>query len=55
MTMIKTRTGTELYVKDWGQGRPIVLLHGWPLTSDTWDDFAMEAANTDADHSRNRR
>ncbi|WP_313291685.1 alpha/beta fold hydrolase [Rhizobium rhizoryzae] len=45
MTMTKTRTGTELYVKDWGQGRPIVLLHGWPMTSDTWDDFAMEAAN----------
>ncbi|WP_348640116.1 alpha/beta hydrolase [Rhizobium sp. FKY42] len=40
MTMIKTRTGAELYVKDWGQGHPIVLLHGWPLTSDTWDDLA---------------
>lgn len=46
MTKIKTRSGVELYVKDWGQGRPVILLHGWPLTSDTWDDFAMEAANS---------
>jgi non-heme chloroperoxidase len=45
MTTIKTRSGTELYLKDWGQGRPVVLLHGWPLTSDTWDDFAMAAAD----------
>ena len=45
MTTIKTRAGTELFVKDWGEGRPVVLLHGWPLTSDTWDDFAYAAAN----------
>lgn len=46
MTMIKTRDGTELYVKDWGPktGRPVVMMHGWPLTSDTWDDFAVVAA-----------
>ncbi|MGK9049980.1 alpha/beta hydrolase [Neorhizobium sp. CSC1952] len=44
MTMIKTRDDTELYVKDWGRGRPVILLHGWPLTCDTWDDFAMVAA-----------
>ncbi|MFD1746127.1 alpha/beta fold hydrolase [Rhizobium helianthi] len=46
MTMIKTRSGNELYVKDWGQGQPVILLHGWPLTSDTWDDFAMFAAES---------
>ncbi|MCO5730732.1 alpha/beta hydrolase [Rhizobium sp. SSA_523] len=46
MTKIKTRSGTELYVKDWGRGRPVVLLHGWPLTCDTWDDFAMQAAQS---------
>jgi non-heme chloroperoxidase len=46
MTKIKTRDGTELYVKDWGPktGRPVVMMHGWPLTSDTWDDFAVVAA-----------
>ena len=37
MPYIKTRDGTDLYVKDWGSGRPIVLIHGWPLSSDSWD------------------
>ncbi len=33
--------GTELYYKDWGKGDPVVLLHGWPLTGDTFDDAAL--------------
>lgn len=33
--------GTELYYKDWGSGDPVVLLHGWPLTGDTFDDAAI--------------
>ena len=28
----------EIYYKDWGQGRPVVFSHGWPLNSDAWDD-----------------
>ena len=35
---------TALYIKDWGQGRPVILLHGWPLSSDSWDDQAMALA-----------
>lgn len=46
MPMIKTRDGVELYVKDWGSGPAVVLMHGWPLTADTWDDFAMTAAES---------
>jgi pimeloyl-ACP methyl ester carboxylesterase len=42
---VKTRDGTELYVKDWGSGRPVILLHGWPLTADSWDDQALVIAN----------
>jgi pimeloyl-ACP methyl ester carboxylesterase len=30
-----------LYYKDWGDGRPVVLLHGWPLSADTWDSAAL--------------
>ena len=30
-----------LYYKDWGRCDPFVLLHGWPLTADTWDDAAI--------------
>ncbi|HET9886325.1 MAG TPA: alpha/beta hydrolase [bacterium] len=37
MVMIKTRDGTELYTKDWGSGKPIVFIHGWPLNADMWE------------------
>ena len=37
MPTIKTRDGTQLYYKDWGQGRPVVLIHGWPLDADMWE------------------
>ena len=36
-----TADQTKLYYKDWGAGRPVILLHGWPLSSDSWDDQAM--------------
>ena len=45
MPYIKTRDGTDLYVKDWGEGRPVVLIHGWPLSADSWDKQAMALAN----------
>lgn len=28
----------NIYYKDWGTGQPIVFSHGWPLSSDAWDD-----------------
>jgi len=37
MPMIETRHGTQLYTKSWGDGRPVVLIHGWPLSADSWD------------------
>lgn len=44
MTYIQTRDATDIYVKDWGSGRPVVLLHGWPLAADMWDAQAMALA-----------
>src|SRR5437764_5209333 len=38
MAIIKTRDGTEIFYKDWGEGRPVVLSHGWPLNADAWDE-----------------
>lgn len=41
MRTITTLDKSELYIKDWGCGRSIILLHGWPLSSDSWDDQAV--------------
>ena len=38
MGNLKTRDGTEIFFKDWGQGRPVVFSHGWPLNADAWDE-----------------
>lgn len=37
MSFIKTKDGTEIYYKDWGEGPAITFSHGWPLSSDAWD------------------
>jgi non-heme chloroperoxidase len=37
MTMIESRDGTLIHVKQMGSGRPVVLIHGWPLTGDMWE------------------
>lgn len=41
MTYVAAKDGTQLYVKDWGQGRPVVMMHGWPLSADSLDDLAL--------------
>ncbi|MBE1528986.1 non-heme chloroperoxidase [Sphingopyxis sp. OAS728] len=38
MGKITTKDGTEIFYKDWGEGQPIVFHHGWPLSSDDWDN-----------------
>jgi len=37
MAFIETADGTSLHVKDMGRGRPVVLIHGWPLTGDMFE------------------
>jgi non-heme chloroperoxidase len=37
---VKTADGVEIFFKDWGPktAQPIVFHHGWPLSSDDWDN-----------------
>ena len=38
MSTITTKDGTQLYYDDWGTGRPVIFSHGWPLSSEAFDD-----------------
>jgi non-heme chloroperoxidase len=40
MSTITTKDGVEIFYKDWGpkDAQPIVFHHGWPLSSDDWDN-----------------
>ncbi len=40
MTYAETRDGAHLYIKDWGVGDPVILIHGWPLSADSWDPIS---------------
>ena len=42
--LIDTRDGTRLFAKTWGEGRPVVMTHGWSLSADWWDEQALALA-----------
>ncbi len=47
MPYVTATDDTELYVKEWGpsDGRPVILIHGWPLNADSWDDITLGLAD----------
>src|SRR3569623_973660 len=43
VSTIRTTDGVNIFYKDWGpkDAQPIVFHHGWPLSSDDWDNQLM--------------
>ncbi len=46
MSTITVKDGTTIYYKDWGEGPVVTFSHGWPLTSDAWDNQLQFFAQT---------
>src|SRR5207237_2239238 len=45
MPYVEGSDGIEIYIKEWGDGPAVVLIHGWPLSADSWDDQALAIAD----------
>ncbi|MBP2327171.1 non-heme chloroperoxidase [Kibdelosporangium banguiense] len=45
MSHVTATDGARIFYKDWGAGRPVVLSHGWPLNSDSWEAQALFLAD----------
>jgi non-heme chloroperoxidase len=38
MNFVTVGKDVSITYKDWGKGEPVVFSHGWPLSSDAWED-----------------
>jgi non-heme chloroperoxidase len=47
MARLEVEPGVELFYRDLGRGRPLVLLHGWTMSNRFWDRQVQDLA---ADH-----
>ena len=45
MPFVSASDDAQIFYKDWGSGQPVVFSHGWPLTSDVWDNQLMLVAD----------
>jgi pimeloyl-ACP methyl ester carboxylesterase len=44
MPMIKSHDGTSLFCRRWGEGPPILFLHGWAMSSEAWQVAMLKVA-----------
>jgi len=42
---VTTRDGTQLFVQQWGSGRPVLFVHGWGLSSEIWAKQFVQLAD----------
>ena len=40
MPYLMTQDDVEIFYTDWGTGSPVVLIHGWPVNGDMWEQQA---------------
>ena len=45
MPTIKSHDGTELFCRRWGDGPPVVFVHGWALNSDAWQPAMLRTVH----------
>ncbi|WP_131194877.1 alpha/beta fold hydrolase [Lichenihabitans psoromatis] len=45
MPTITTQDGTSIFYRDLGAGQPVVFSHGWPLSSDAFEDQMLFLAD----------
>jgi non-heme chloroperoxidase len=45
MPTCTTRDDVDIFYQDWGEGRPVVFIHGWPLNGDAWEDQMKAVAD----------
>jgi non-heme chloroperoxidase len=45
MGYLTAADSAQIFYKDWGAGRPVVLSHGWPLNADSWEAQALMLAS----------
>jgi pimeloyl-ACP methyl ester carboxylesterase len=43
ISTITVKDDTTIYYKDWGNGPVVTFSHGWPLSSDAWDNAGAGA------------
>ena len=34
---VETADGVQIFCKDYGSGKPVILIHGWPMSNEMWE------------------